>query len=115
MPCLYALADIYVSVPSWDAACISLTEAMACGAAPVISKVKGPMEWVKDNFNGRVVPIKDPQALADAICDLIQNSEKRKLFKDRNLDLIQKKGNHNFWMKKMDDHYKNLYRKHKVQ
>lgn len=113
MPALYALADIYVSVPSWDAACISLTEAMACGAVPVISEIRGPMEWVKENYNGRVVSVKNPSALAHAICDLIKNSEKRELFKNRNLDLISKRGDHHYWMAKMNDLYTDLHIKNK--
>jgi len=112
MSALYAIADIYVTVPSWDAAGISLTEAMACGAVPIISDVRGPMEWVTDDYNGRVVPIRNTEALADAICDLIQNSEKRKQFRNRNLDLIQKKGDQNYWMEKMNDHYQRLLMKY---
>ena len=111
MPGLYAIADIYVSVPSWDAACISLTEAMACGAVPIISEVQGPMEWVKDDYNGRVVPVQQPEALADSICDLIENSEKRKQFRNRNLDLIQRKGDQKYWMEKMNDQYQKLHMK----
>ena len=108
MPELYALADIYVSVPSWDAAGISLTEAMACGAVPVISEVAGPMEWVRDEENGKVVPIRNAEALAVAICDLIQNSQKRNSFIQRNFDLIRKQGDQNDWMAKMNNHYHSL-------
>jgi glycosyltransferase involved in cell wall biosynthesis len=108
MPALYALADIYVSVPSWDAACISLTEAMACGAVPVISQVAGPMEWVRDEENGKVVPVRNVETLADAICDLIRNPQKRELFITRNLDLIRQKGDHNYWMEEMSRYYNSL-------
>ena len=59
LPQLYALADIFISVPSWDAGPVSLLEAMACGAVPVVSAIPGPMEWVTDKINGRVVPIQD--------------------------------------------------------
>ncbi len=112
MPALYAMADIYVSVPSYDAACISLTEAMACGSTPVISEVRGPMEWVKNDYNGKVVPIKNPKALSNGICALIQNAEKRDLFRRRNLDLVRQKGDQNYWMNKMNSIYKNLYLKY---
>jgi glycosyltransferase involved in cell wall biosynthesis len=109
MPALYAMSDLYVSVPSYDAACISLTEAMACGSIPIISKVSGPMEWVKDGYNGKVVSVQDAEALADAICNLIQNKEKRKLFRNRNLDLIRKRGDQKYWMGKMNRIYKKLH------
>ena len=109
MPALYAMSDLYVSVPSYDAACISLTEAMACGSIPIISEVPGPMEWVKENYNGKVVPVQDTEALASAICNLIQNEEKRNLFRNRNLDLIRKRGDQKYWMGKMDRIYKKLH------
>jgi glycosyltransferase involved in cell wall biosynthesis len=112
MPALYAISDVYVSVPSYDAACISLTEAMACGSIPIISEVPGPMEWVKNGYNGKVVPAKNPEALANAICNLMQNVEKRKLFRNRNFDLIQKKGNQKYWMNKMNELYKKLHKMH---
>jgi glycosyltransferase involved in cell wall biosynthesis len=112
MPALYAMSDLYVSVPSYDAACISLTEAMACGSVPIISEVPGPMEWVKDDYNGRVVPVQDTKALADAICSLIQNKDKRKLFRNRNLDLIKKRGDQKYWMDKMNRIYKKLHKKY---
>ena len=109
IPALYAVADIYVTVPSYDAACISLTEAMACGSIPVISEVPGPMEWVRDGYNGKVVPVKNPEALASAICNLIKNREIRELFKTRNIELIRKRADQNYWMNKMNNIYKNLY------
>ena len=109
MPALYAMSDLYISVPSYDAACISLTEAMACGSIPVVSEIPGPMEWVKDDYNGKVVPVRDTEALASAICDLIQNEEKRKLFKNRNFDLIRNKGDQKYWMGKMNRIYNKLH------
>ena len=109
MPALYAMSDLYVSVPSYDAACISLTEAMACGSIPVISEVPGPMEWVKDDYNGKVVPAQNAKALASAICDLIENEEKMKFFRNRNLDLIRNKGDQKYWMGKMNRIYNKLH------
>jgi glycosyltransferase involved in cell wall biosynthesis len=111
MPALYAMSDLYVSVPSYDAACISLTEAMACGSIPIISELPGPMEWVKNDYNGKVVAVKDTEALAGAICNLIQNEDKRKLFINRNLDLIRKKGDQKYWMNKMNRIYRKLHKK----
>jgi len=108
MPPLYALADVYASVPSWDGGPVSLTEAMACGAAPIISAVPGPMEWVKDGENGRVVPIRDVDKLADAIVDLLKDKEKRNRYRQKNRKLIVEKDDHFAAMKRMELLYKGI-------
>jgi len=108
MPALYALADVYVSVPSWDGGPVSLTEAMACGCAPIISAVPGPMEWVKDGENGRVVPIRDVNKLVDAICELLEDKGRRDIFNQKNRELIVEKADHTASMKRMELLYKGI-------
>lgn len=94
LPPLYAMADIYVSVPSSDASPVSLREAMASGCAPIISELCGPMEWVKHGENGLVVPVRDHEALANAICYLIKNEDKRIEFARKSRQIICERGSH---------------------
>jgi len=94
LPPLYALADVYVSVPSWDAGPVSLKEAMASHAAPVISAVPGPMEWVQDNINGRVVPVRNTGLLAEAVCDLLNDPGKQGVFNRLNRKKIETQAEH---------------------
>jgi glycosyltransferase involved in cell wall biosynthesis len=110
LPALYAMADVYVSVPSWDAGPVSLKEAMICGAVPIISAVAGPMEWVKDEVNGRVIPVGGVEILADAICDLIDNPSQRERFNRYNLRLITEKADHNKLMAQMETVYHSMIR-----
>lgn len=105
MPPLYAVSDVYVSVPSWDAGPVSLKEAMACNSTPIISAVPGPMEWVKDEVNGRVVPIRDAVKLTDAICDLLKNKDKRDKYNQKNRRIIEKEADHKFLMERMEGFY----------
>ena len=98
LPPLYALADVYVSVPSWDAGPVSLKEAMASHAAPVISAIPGPMEWVQDNINGRVVPVRDPERLAEAVCQLLADPGRRERFNRMNREMIETRADHRFIM-----------------
>lgn len=105
---LYALADIYVSIPSWDAGPVSLKEAMACGAVPIISDLPGPGEWVTDDVNGKVVPVCDAEKLADAISGLLRCREKRARFALENTRLIKEKAAHVDQMKKMESLYRTL-------
>ena len=106
LPALYAIADLYVSVPSWDGGPVSPIEAMACGAVPIISAVPGPMEWVQDGINGTVVPVRNADKLAGAICDLLLDVDRRKKFNRINRALIKERGDHKASMKQMEQLYK---------
>ncbi len=110
LPALYAMAHIYVSVPSWDAGPVSLKEAMACGAVPVISDLPGPGEWVKDEVNGKIVPIRSVDKLAMAIMDLLFHPEKCQRCSVTNTRLIKDHANHLVQMKKMENLYKHSLR-----
>lgn len=46
---------------------IALLETMACGLAPVVSAVPGPVEVVRDGVNGLLVPPSDPAAVEQAL------------------------------------------------
>ena len=108
MPSLYALAEIFISVPTWDAGPVSLKEAMSCGAVPVISDVSGPKEWVQDEVNGKIVPIRNPVRLADAVCGLLRDKEKCERFRLINRRLVMEKAGHGRLMQKVERLYFNL-------
>jgi len=108
LPPLYALGDIYVSVPSWDAGPVSLKEAMAAYCTPVISNLPGPMEWVTHRQNGMVVPVRDKYKLTDAICELLENRDMRKQFNEHNRSLIIEKAEHSVQMAKAEEIYKRV-------
>ena len=55
-----------------------LLEAASCGKPIIATDVPGCREIVHDGENGILVPLKDSIALASAIKELIDNSEKRK-------------------------------------
>lgn len=105
LPPLYALADIYVSVPTWDAGPVSLKEAMASHCTPIISDVPGPKEWVSHEKNGMVVPIRNADTLASTICELLSDKEKRQRFNQINRELIINKAEHSDQMKKIESLY----------
>lgn len=108
MPSLYAMADVYVSVPSWDAGPVSLKEAMACGVAPIISDIPGPKEWIENGINGKIVPVRDKKKLAIAICDLLSSQKLREKFSKTNAKLIREKANHDDIMEKVKVLYESL-------
>lgn len=71
MPGLYTLASVAVSVPSSDGTPMSLLEAMACGAVPVVSDLPSLREWVDDGVNGHLVPVGDAKALGHAMLNAL--------------------------------------------
>ena len=57
---------------------IVLIEAQTCGL-PIVSLDcdYGPRHIIEDGVTGRLIPYNDDNAMADAICELIDNQDKR--------------------------------------
>lgn len=68
--------DVYVLSSAWEAFPISVLEAQACGVPQVVSAVGGTRESVVPE-TGIVVPPRDPQALAEAVIQLLRDPERR--------------------------------------
>ena len=109
MPEIYALSDVYVSIPTWDAGPVSLKEAMASGSVPIISNIPAPMEWIKNDHNGKVVSVKSVNQLVDAIIELLSDEKKRSQYAYINRQLVQKKAEHETMMKQIDKIYQSVY------
>lgn len=76
MPGLYEQADIFVNASEVDNQPLSVLEAFAAGA-PVISTPTGDIaSMVRDGETGRLIPPDDPQAMADAVANLLENPER---------------------------------------
>ena len=52
-------------------------EAMACGCALVSSRFKGVLEYAEDEKNALLVPVKNGEALADAVVKIFENENVR--------------------------------------
>lgn len=79
IPALLAAADIYTLTSSgWEGYPISTLEAQALGCPVVISDAGGAAEAVRHEQTGLVVPKHNPQALANAFCQLLNNEQLRK-------------------------------------
>lgn len=55
----------------------AIIETMAMGIPPVATNVKGTREVVEDGITGRLVPLKNPAALADAAVQLLLDPVQR--------------------------------------
>lgn len=110
IPYYLNVSDIFISVPSSDSTSVSLLEAMACDLPVIVSDLPANREWIKDDWNGYIVPVRDEKALADAIVKLLKDEKKRKLFGKRNYELVKEKANYEKNMGKMDELYESLLR-----
>jgi glycosyltransferase involved in cell wall biosynthesis len=68
---LYRVADVAVSVPSSDGTPSSVLEALACGAALVLSDLPSLREWITPDLEGLYVPVGNVEAIGAAITRLL--------------------------------------------
>jgi glycosyltransferase involved in cell wall biosynthesis len=74
---LLAALDVYVSASRAEAFGLATVEAMARGVPVVATATDGSREIVADGVTGRLVPVGDAAALADALVELLTDQDKR--------------------------------------
>jgi glycosyltransferase involved in cell wall biosynthesis len=72
VPSLLGALDCFVLSSHWEGFPLALLEAMASGLPVVSTRVMGATEAVQEGVTGFLVPIGDIDALANAICKLIE-------------------------------------------
>ena len=108
LPGYYAGADVFITIPSGDTISISLLEAMACGAAPVVSDLLSVKECIKDGINGYVVPVRDVESTSAAIIRLLTDENLRRSFAQRNREWVIQNADWDKNMKKAEELYYKL-------
>ncbi len=103
-----ASSDIYVSTSFIDSTSVSLLEAMACGAAPIVTDIPGNREWIQDGANGFLFPPRDSQTLGEKIVQLIENPHLQELYRQKNLHMIKEKADWQKCVAKMEAIYQSL-------
>jgi glycosyltransferase involved in cell wall biosynthesis len=80
-------ASVFVLSSNWEALPTVLVEAMACGC-PVVSTdcPSGPAEILDNGKYGKLVPVRDPKALADAIIKTINDPLKKEVLQSRAME-----------------------------
>lgn len=92
LPGLYRSADIFCLPSAEEGFGMVVLEAMACGLPVVISDQVGARDAVPEDA-GRVVPVSDADALADALAPLVENADLRRETGTRARDAAVNGGN----------------------
>ena len=107
-----ASSDIYVSTSISDSGIASSTaEAMASNIPVIVTDDLDNRMWVKDEFNGYLIPPKNSKILAEKIVNLCLDKSLREEFGKRNRQIICEKNNVNIEMAKMEKIYEELVTK----
>jgi L-malate glycosyltransferase len=93
-----ACADLYVSTSLSDSTSLSLLEAMASGAVPVVTDIEGNREWVREGEGARLFPPGDARALAAAIGAALGDDEWRRRARAHNRSVAEARGD---WTRNM--------------
>jgi glycosyltransferase involved in cell wall biosynthesis len=105
---LYRQAAVVVSVPSSDGTPQSVLEAMACGAAPVVSDLPSLHDWVRHEQEGLVALVGDTEALAAAILRLLDDEPLRASIRAAAVRLVQQQADSRLWMERYEQIYRQL-------
>ena len=109
LPVLLQSADIYISTALSDSGLSASTaEAMATGLPVIVSDFGDNKKWVNPPAGGFVIPLKNPEALAEKIIYLIKNENERRKMGENNRKLIEQKNNYHKEMEKVEKIYEEL-------
>jgi glycosyltransferase involved in cell wall biosynthesis len=91
-------AEIYVSTSTSDSTSVSLLEAMAAGAFPVVTDLEANREWIDDGRNGFLVPVGSPTQVAERILAALADPALRARAAEENAERIDARAT---WAKNM--------------
>ncbi len=105
VPKLLAAMNIFAFASYWEGVPNVVLEAMAL-AKPVVSTPAGGVpEVISDGLNGRIVPMRSPQAMAEAILALMENPDESQALGVAARRTIETR----FTLDRMADDYENFY------
>lgn len=98
LPYYYSAAEAVIVPSDYESFGMVALEAMASGTPVIASKVGGLAFLVQDGETGYLIPVRDPQALADRLIKLLESPQERQLLGENATKLAQ----HYQWSKIKD-------------
>ena len=102
---LMTICDLFVLSSLSEGTSLTLLEAMATGKPVVATNVGGNPELVEDGVTGLLVPPKNPEKLAEAIIEVLNDKGKRETMGKAGRNRVAT----HFSIEKMVEGYENLY------
>lgn len=87
---IYSKALIYVSQSLGDSFGLPPLEAMACGTAVILTNAVGAKEYAINRINSIVVPIKNVKKTSEAIIEILNNKNLRKMLEKNGIETASK-------------------------
>lgn len=109
---ILSITDLFVLSSHWEGFGIVLAEAMALGKPVVSTDTDGSREVVVNGKTGILVPIKNPQILAETILDLLGKPDLMVQMGKRGLERVTKYFNCEQYIKGYEAFYKSVLSKH---
>ena len=75
---LYPLFDLYLLASHREGFPRSAMEAAACGLPLIVTDIRGGRQVVDDGVTGRLIPVRDPRAIEDAVTELADDPARRR-------------------------------------
>lgn len=104
----YSKASVAISIPESDSTPVSLLEAFASTLPVVLSDLPAYHEWVTPELNGKIVPVGDVEATAEALIDILQNTERSQEWGKYNLRIAEKYCDREENMRRLERWYREL-------
>jgi glycosyltransferase involved in cell wall biosynthesis len=105
-------ADVYLSASRSDSTSVSLLEAMAAGAVPVVSDLEGNREWIAPGDGGVLFPTGDAVALAAAVRQVLDDAAFADAARARNRRVVEARGDWNANLARVEAIYRELVERH---
>ena len=114
MPELYALMDVFVLPSHREGFPRSPMEASAMGVPCVLTNIRGCREAVEPERNGKLVPLRNVEALAEAILELLNDPEKAHRLGAEGRVMAEESFDEQRVFEKVKEHYRCLLQKKKL-
>lgn len=96
---------LFISPSSHDGTPNTMLEAMACECVPILGNIESMREWVENGQNGLLVDPHDPEALAQAILDALQQPKFLDQANRINKEILQKRATEEVTLPRIDNFY----------
>ncbi|MBN2385832.1 MAG: glycosyltransferase family 4 protein [Anaerolineales bacterium] len=105
---VFRSAQVAVSPSTHDGTPNTLLEAMACGCFPVAGDLESIREWIVPGENGLLIDPADPQALAQAILNALDDAGLRQEALKKNARLIARRAEYRRCMAQAETFYRQI-------